>query len=178
MAVILPYEGTDPVIGEEVFVAPNATVIGKTKIGKDCSIWFGAVIRGDVQTIDIGVGTNVQDNAVVHVTTGTGPTVIGDNVTIGHGAIVHACTIKDNVLIGMGAVILDGAVIGEETLVGAGAVVTPRTKIPPRSLVVGSPAKVLRGLATKEIESIKNNGRRYVTLAKKYLSADLDARKV
>ncbi len=175
--MILPYKGTEPTLGEDVYVAPNATIVGQAKLGARCSVWFGAVIRGDVNTIEIGENTNIQDNAVVHVTGGTGPTVIGNNVTIGHGAIIHACTIDDNVLIGMGSVILDNAVIGEETLIGAGAVVTPRTKIPPRSLVVGSPAKVLRGLATEEIEGIKRNGRRYLQVATDYLAAENDARK-
>ena len=148
------YDGTN-------FIAPSADVIGNVVLDEEASIWFGAVVRGDVNWIHIGAGSNVQDNAVVHVTNGTAPTQVGRDVTIGHGAIVHGCTVEEQVLIGMGAVVMDHAVIGRGSIVGARALVTARTEVPPRSLVLGSPARVVRALSDEEVEGIQDYADHY-----------------
>ncbi len=148
------FNGIVPTIDRTTFLAPSADVIGDVVLGARSSVWFNATIRGDVNWIRIGEETNVQDNAVVHVTGGSGPTTIGDRVTIGHSAIVHGCTVEDRVLIGMGAIILDQAVIGTGSIVGAGALVTGRTVVPAGSLVLGSPARVVRPLTDEERASI------------------------
>ena len=160
--MIAPYLGLHPQFDESVFIAENATVIGDVTIGSESSIWYGAVLRGDVHWIHVGARSNVQDGAVVHVTNGTAPTWIGDDVTIGHGAIVHGCTVRSRVLVGMGAVLLDHCDIGEDCLIGARALVTGRTKVPPRSLVVGSPARVVRTLTDEEVEGVRANAAGYV----------------
>ena len=152
--MIITFNGVIPQYNESNFIAPSADVIGDVVLGEFTSVWFNTTIRGDINTIRIGRECNVQDNAVIHVTSGTGPVVVGNRVTIGHSAIVHGCTVEDNVLIGMGATILDNAVIGEGSIVGANALVTSRTHIPPASLVLGSPAKVVRKLTDEEIISI------------------------
>lgn len=158
---ILPYKGVMPVIHESVFLAEGACVIGDVVLGEGCSVWFNAVIRGDVHTIRIGEGTNVQDGCVLHVTNGTHPLVIGRNVTIGHGAIVHGATVEDGCLIGMGARVLDGSVIGAGSLVAAGAVVLEGFKVPPGSLVAGVPAKVRRSLTAEERAQIERSAMNY-----------------
>jgi len=150
-----------------LFVAESASVVGEVILHKDTSVWYNAVLRGDVAKIEIGEGSNVQDGCVCHVDFDK-PVIIGKGVTVGHNATLHACKIGDNCLVGMGAIILDDADVGEESLVGAGAVVIPRSKIPPRSLVLGSPAVVKRQLNEEEIEGIKYNGLVYVELAKEY----------
>jgi len=147
-------------------------VIGEVEIGEETSIWYGTVIRGDVMPIRIGARTSVQDNTVVHVTAGRFGTTIGSDCTIGHGAIIHACTVEDFCLIGMGSVILDGARIGRGSLVGAGALVTPGTDIPPDSLVIGSPAKVKRPINEREREQIVYGAAHYVELTRRYLAED------
>lgn len=167
--LIRPYNGVEPRVGERVFIAENATIIGDVEVGDDASIWYGTVVRGDVFPIRIGKRSNIQDNCVVHVTNGTHATHIGDEVTIGHGVIVHGCTIENNCLIGMGSRILDGAVVGAGSLVGAGALVTQNTKIPPRSLVLGFPAKVVRQLSDAEYEQIQTNQRNYLEYKETYL---------
>lgn len=149
------------------FVADSAVVIGEVILHKGSSVWFNAVLRADVSKIEIGEGSNIQDGCVCHVDFDK-PIIIGKGVTVGHNATLHACKIKDNCLIGMGAVVLDDVEVGEESLVGAGAVVTPGTKIPPRSLVLGSPATIKRQLKDEEVEGIKYNGLVYVELAKEY----------
>ena len=159
-----------PSVDETNFVAPSADVIGDVKLGSRTSVWFNATIRGDIHWIRIGAESNVQDNAVIHVTTETGPTRIGNRVTIGHSAVVHGCTIEDNVLIGMGAIILDNAVIGKNSVVGAGALVTARTIIPPGSMVLGSPAKVVRSLTDDEVNGIGNFADNYLNNSAIYLS--------
>ena len=140
------YNGSAPVLGERCFVAETAAVIGNVTMGDDVSVWYGAVIRGDAEPITVGGRSNIQDNVTIHNDDGH-PVVIGRNVSIGHNAVVHGATLEDGVLIGMGAVVLNGAVIGEGSLVAAGALVTSNTVIPPCSLVIGSPARVVRCLA-------------------------------
>ena len=171
-ALIRPFAGKRPVIGRGVFLAETSVVIGDVEIGEQSSIWYGTVVRGDMMPIRIGARTSVQDNTVVHITGGKYGTTIGNDCTIGHGAIVHACTIEDSCLIGMGSVILDGARIGSGSLVGAGALVTPGTDIPPNSLVIGSPAKVKRELNDKEREQIRYGAAHYVELTRVYLADD------
>lgn len=167
-----------PELGKNTWVAPNATLIGDVRLGEDVSIWFGAVVRGDVHRIEIGDRSNIQDNSVVHVTHHKGeersdtdgqPTIIGNDVTVGHNVILHGCTIEDFCLIGMGAIIIDGAVIGRESIVGAGAMVTKGKKFPPRSLIVGSPAKVARELSDEEVEELKVAPTRYVGFKNDYI---------
>jgi len=167
--ILRPYEGKQPRLGSGVFVAENAAIIGDVEIGNDCSIWYGCVIRGDVHLIRIGSRTNVQDNCVFHVTTGTYPTIVAEEVTVGHGAIVHGCTVKRGALIGMGARVLDGAVVGECALVAAGAVVSERMHVPPRTLAAGVPAKIKRQLTDEEIARLDESWRHYVTLKDVYL---------
>ncbi len=152
--MIYTFNGITPTYDDTNFIAPSADVMGDVVLGAYTSVWFNVTIRGDIHRIRIGRESNIQDNAVVHITGETGPVSIGDRVTVGHGAIIHACTIEDNVLIGMGAIVLDNAVIGEGSIVGAGALVTGRTIVPPGSMVLGSPAKVVRPLKEEEIAGI------------------------
>ena len=163
--MIAPFLDTHPTLGPDVWVAETAAVVGDVTLGAGASIWHGASLRGDVHWIAVGTGTNVQDNATVHVSRGTHPCTLGDYVTIGHNAVVHGCTVEDGVLIGMGAIVLDGAVIGAGSLVGAGALVSGGTLVPPRSLVVGSPGRVVRELTDEEVERNRANAVHYVRLA-------------
>jgi len=151
----------EPVLGESVYIARGAVVIGDVTIGDHSSVWYNAVLRGDINRIVVGHHTNVQDNAVLHLADDF-PCLVGNYVTIGHSAIVHACEIQDECLVGMGAVILDGAVVGEQSLVGAKALVTQGMKIPPGSLVLGAPAKVVRALSEKERGDLKQWAEKYV----------------
>jgi carbonic anhydrase/acetyltransferase-like protein (isoleucine patch superfamily) len=153
--------------GVPLFVSGNATIIGKVTIGKDVGIWFGAVVRADKDQIVIGDRSNIQDNCVVHTSKGF-PVIIGKNVSVGHGAILHGCTIQDNVLIGMGAIVLNGANIGEGSLIGAGAVITEGMAIPARSVVVGIPARVIKQTSDAQMEYILNNASSYSELAEEY----------
>lgn len=146
-AVILPIKGVYPQIPEDCFVAPNATIVGDVKMGKDCSVWFNAVIRGDVNSIIIGDKVNIQDGACIHCTFQQTQTKIGNNVSIGHNAIVHGCTLEDNVLIGMGAIVMDNAVVGKNALIAAGAVVLEGTIVPPNCIYGGVPAKLLKTIS-------------------------------
>lgn len=167
--MILDWQGQSPKFGDDVFIAPNATVIGDVVLGSRSSIWFQAVVRGDVNWIKIGEDTNVQDGAVLHVTNKTHPLTIGDRVTIGHKACLHGCTLNDNCLIGIGAIILDGAVIGKNSLVGAGALVPPGKEYPDNSVIVGSPAKVVRKITDKEWDGfLDRNWRDYSGYAAEY----------
>ena len=159
-------------IGQGVFLAETCAVIGAVEIGDAASIWYGAVVRGAVMPIRIGARTNIQDNAVIHVTAGKYGTTIGSDCTIGHSAIIHACTIEDSCLVGMGAVLLDGCVIGRGSFVGAGALVTSGTVIPPGSLVLGSPARVRRVVSDGEREQIEYGAGHYVELARDYLASE------
>jgi gamma-carbonic anhydrase len=159
-----------PRLGRAVFLAENCAVIGDVELGDEASVWYSAVVRGDVMPIRVGARTNLQDGAIVHVTSDKFGTVIGEGCTIGHGAIIHACTIEEQCLIGMGAILLDGAVIGRGSLVGAGALVTPGTVIPPGSLAIGSPARVIRPVSDKERAQIEYGAVHYVELSRRYLA--------
>ena len=152
-------------IKESVFLAAGAQIVGDVQIGENSSIWYNAVLRGDTNPIVIGENTNVQDNAVLHVNRRRG-LFMGDNVTIGHGAIVHGCTVGDNVLIGMGSIILDDVEIGNHCIIGAGALVTANKVIPEGSLVYGNPARIIRGLTEEEKESISVSARNYYDMSK------------
>ena len=156
-----------PQIDETAYVDPRATIIGRVKIAEGASIWPGAVLRGDVCHIELGRYSNIQDNCTVHVDRGI-PTIIGDYVTVGHNAVVHAATIGEKCLIGMGAIVLDGAIIGEGSIIGAGSVVTAGTEIPPYSLAVGIPAKVIRNNGPKQAEDLQTHAKRYYELSKEY----------
>lgn len=152
MAFIRPLRGKEPQIGKKCFLAENATITGDVVIGDNCSIWYGAVIRGDVNTIRIGNNTNVQDCAVIHATYQKSPTSIGDNVTIAHGAVVHGCTILDNVMIGINAVVLDDAVIKSNTIIAAGSVVTKGTHVESGSVWAGVPARKVKDISPELLE--------------------------
>ena len=152
---------------DATFIASNATLIGPIIFKKDASVWFGAVIRADKDTISIGARSNIQDNCVIHTSFGD-PTIVGNGVSVGHGAILHGCTVEDNVLIGMGAIVLNEARIGEGSIVGAGAVVTEGKEIPPRSLVLGVPGKVMREVSDAQYEATLKNALSYVELAEEY----------
>ena len=155
------YLRKQPVLGHGVYLAKTAVVLGDVTLGDNSSVWFGAVLRGDINRIVVGANSNIQDNAVVHLADDF-PCLIGDWVTVGHSAIVHACTIGDECLIGMGSTILDGAEIGAQSIVGANALVTGGTKVPPGSLVLGSPAKVVRPLKPEERAGLKHWAQKYV----------------
>ena len=161
MALILPVNGISPQLGENCFVAPNATIIGDVVMGNDCSVWFNTVIRGDVNSIRIGNKVNMQDGAVLHCTYQKTKVNIGNNVSIGHNAIVHGCTVHDNVLIGMGAIVMDNCEIGSNTIIAAGAVVTEGTKVPSGCIFAGVPAKKVKDISEElihgEIDRIANN---------------------
>lgn len=157
--------GRLPETSRSAFIAENATVVGDVELGADCSVFYGAVLRGDINSIRVGEGTNIQDNAVLHLADDLG-VMIGARCTIGHGAIVHACTVGDECLIGMGATVLDGAVIGARSLVGANSLVPQRFKCPPGSLVYGSPARVVRELSPAEQDSLREQAQKYVGVAK------------
>jgi len=165
MPCILSVEGKSPQFGENCFLAPNSTLVGDVVMGNDCSVWFNAVIRGDVHYIRMGNKVNVQDNAVIHCTYQRFPTTIGNNVSIGHSAIVHGCTIHDDVLIGMGAIVMDGAVVQSNSIIAAGAVVLEGTIVPEGSIFAGVPAKKVKEITQEkisgEIQRIANNYIRY-----------------
>ena len=162
----MKYLDKEPIIHDSAKVL-GAKVIGDVTIGKDANLWFNATVRGDMAPITIGEGTNIQDNAVVH-TDHLQPTNIGKMITVGHSAIIHACTIKDYALIGMGSIILNNAVIGEYSLVAAGTVVPPGKVVPPRTLVMGNPMKIIRELSDEEVEKNVNNALHYIKLSKDY----------
>lgn len=161
-------------VGDAFFVAPSAAVIGRVTLGRDVNIWFSAVVRGDGNTIDIGERTNVQDNAVIHIDSDA-PAVIGNEVTIGHSAVVHGCRVGDRSLIGIGATILSHAVIGKFCIVGAGALITERKEFPDRSVIIGSPAKRFREVTDAEMQMLIASAAHYVELGKRY-RAELRAR--
>jgi carbonic anhydrase/acetyltransferase-like protein (isoleucine patch superfamily) len=166
--MILPYLDKSPQIHSTAFIFESADIIGDVTIGAQSSIWFKAVVRGDVHYIRIGERTNVQDGALLHVTRNTHPLVIGNDVTIAHGVILHGCTVKDRVLIGMGAIVLDGAVVHEDSMIGAGALVPPNMEVPSRTLVVGVPAKVKRELTEGEVQHIRQSAQNYIRYVENY----------
>jgi len=168
--MIRTFQGIKPTVPKSCFIEETAVVIGDVVMGEACSVWFNAVIRGDVNYIRIGNRTNVQDLCMLHVTHDTHPLLIGSEVTIGHHVVLHGCTIQDRVLVGMGAIIMDGAVIGEDSVVGAGALVVEGTIVPPKSLILGSPAKVKRSVTAKELAWVKDSAENYVQYASQYLS--------
>jgi carbonic anhydrase/acetyltransferase-like protein (isoleucine patch superfamily) len=166
--VIKSFAGKSPQIDPQAWVADNATVIGDVVLGAHASIWYGAVIRGDVEKIRIGAGTNVQDNSVIHVDSSGFATVVGDRVTVGHRVVLHGCHIGHGALIGMGAIVMNGAEIGEGAMIAAGALVPPGLKIPPGVLAVGSPAKVKRTLTDEEKQDLRESAEHYVELAREH----------
>ena len=163
----LEFLDTEPAIHPSAFVAPSVDVIGEVTVGEDSSLWYGCVLRADINRIRIGARTNLQDGTIIHVA-GEHPTVMGDDVTVGHRALIHACTVGDGVLVGMGAIIMDGAVIGAESIIAAGALVTAGAQVPPGSLVLGSPAKVVRELAGGERSEGRRLAAKYVEVARGY----------
>lgn len=166
--MFVTFDGKRPEISRNVFIAENASIIGDVRINEDANIWFGAVIRADGNYVEIGKGTNIQDNCVIHINPNGGPTDIGDYVTVGHGAIIHGAKIGNCSLIGMGAIILDGAEIGNNTILGAGSLVPQGKKIEEGVLCLGSPVKVIRRLSQEEIEKLKASAENYIALAEKY----------
>jgi carbonic anhydrase/acetyltransferase-like protein (isoleucine patch superfamily) len=162
------FQGIRPTVPKSCFIEDTAVVIGDVVLGEQCSVWFHAVIRGDVHYIRIGDRTNVQDLCMLHVTHDTHPLIVGSDVTIGHHVVLHGCTIKDRVLIGMGAIIMDGAVVGEDSVIGAGALVTEHTVVPPKSVVLGAPAKVRRPVTDDELAWIRESSANYVKYAGQY----------
>lgn len=174
--MLIKFNGITPSIGKDVLLCDGAKVIGEVSIGDNASIWYNCVLRGDVNYIKIGKNTNIQDLTMIHVwhreegkAESGYPTIIGDNVTIGHSCVIHACHIEDNCLIGMGSIVMDGARIGRDSIVGAGAVVTKGKKFPPKSLILGNPAKFVRELSEEEIEEIVNSAIRYVEFKNQYM---------
>ena len=172
--MLRPYRGRLPVIDPTAYIDPSAQVIGDVEIGEESSVWMNVVIRGDVNHVRIGRRSNVQDGTIVHVMHETHPTVIGDAVTIGHGAIVHGCTVEDRVLIGMGAILLNGARVGADSIVAGGSLVPERVAIPPRSLVMGSPARVRKTLSDAEVASILEYSGNYVRYRLDYMTSEDD----
>ena len=169
--MIRPYKGVLPRLHDSVFVDVSAQVIGDVVMGEESSVWMNAVVRGDVHWVRIGRRSNIQDNTVIHVQNGTHPTTIGDDVTVGHAAIVHGCTIGHRVLVGMGAILLNGSTVGEDSIVAAGSLLTEESTFPPRSLIMGSPAKVKRPLTDREVAMILEFSDRYVNYRLDYMQA-------
>jgi carbonic anhydrase/acetyltransferase-like protein (isoleucine patch superfamily) len=168
---IYELNGTRPRLGRDVFVADSAAVIGDVHLGDEASVWFGAALRGDYYPIRIGARSNLQDNVVIHITAGAAPTTIGDDVTVGHSAIIHGCTIGSRVLVGMGSILLDGAVIGDDSFIAAGSLVTPRTVIPPRSFILGRPARAVRPVRAEDTAAIHDGASLYVGYARDFVAA-------
>jgi carbonic anhydrase/acetyltransferase-like protein (isoleucine patch superfamily) len=165
---VIPFRGIEPIVPESCFLAPFACIVGDVILGEECSVWFHAVVRGDVHYVRVGRRTNIQDHCVLHVTGGRHPLNVGEEVTVGHGAILHGCTVGDRCLIGMGAKLLDGAKVGSGSIVAAGAVVAPGTEIPPRSLVAGVPARIRRRVEDAELDGIVASAQHYVETAAAY----------
>jgi carbonic anhydrase/acetyltransferase-like protein (isoleucine patch superfamily) len=172
MAVIREYAGKAPRIGERVYLAETAAIIGDVVLGDDVSVWYSTVLRGDCHFIRVGARSNIQDNCAIHVTQGRYPAELEEEVTLGHGAIVHGAVVRRGALIGIRATVLDGAEIGESAFIGAGALVTPRTVVPPRTLWLGSPARQVRALSEAEVEDLKHFHRNYLEYKKEYFRLD------
>ena len=169
--MILPFADKHPRIHESVFVADDAVVVGDVEIGEQASVWFGSILRGDVNHIWIGARTNIQDGSVIHVSSNDHPTILEEEITVGHRVTLHGCHVEMGCLIGIGSILLDGARIGRHSLVAAGSLVTPNTRIPSGSLVMGAPAKVKRSLTAEEIASLARSWQNYVALAARYRPA-------
>lgn len=165
--MIMDFEGINPKINKNTYISESVDIIGNVEIDENANIWFGTRLRGDMNKIVIGANTNIQENSVVHVDVNS-PCIIGKDVTIGHGAIIHGCTISDNVLVGMGSIILNNAKIGKNTIIGAGSLVTQGKIFPGGVLILGNPAKVVRELTDDEIKGIKSSADNYVNLSKRY----------
>ena len=168
MALIKKFKDIDPTIHETAYIADDAIIIGDVEIGEDASVWFGAIVRGDVNFIRIGARTNIQDMTVIHVSSKTHSTVLEDEITVGHNVTLHGCHVERGCLIGIGAILLDGVRVGRNSLVAAGSLLTPGTQVPPGSLVMGSPAKVKRELTVDELAYLDKSWRNYVELKKHY----------
>ena len=166
--MIKPFQNTHPNIHETAFIAESAVIIGDVEIGEQASVWYGSILRGDVNYIRIGNRTNIQDGSVIHVSSKTHPTILEDEITVGHRVTLHGCYVETGCLIGIGAIILDGVRVGEKSLVAAGSLLTPNTIIPPFSLVMGMPAKVKRELNDEEIVNLEKSWRNYVLLSQIY----------
>ena len=166
--MLLPYKDIMPTIGKDVWIADNATVIGDTAIGDESNVWFGVTIRGDVHEIRIGKRTNIQDHTLIHTTRNVSGSYIGDEVTIGHSAIIHACTIENQVLVGMGAIILDEALMEKNSMLAAGSVLPPKKRVPSGQLWGGTPAKYMRDLTQEELDFLPVSADNYVKLAQDY----------
>lgn len=166
--MLIPFDGRSPQIDPSAYVQASAQIIGDVVLGAQSSVWFNVVMRGDVHPIRIGARTNIQDNSTVHVTGGRWATIVGDDVTVGHAAVLHGCRIGDRCLVGIGAIVMDDVEVGDDCLIAAGSLVTPGTKIPPGSLVMGSPAKVARPLRSDELASLKQSALNYIEHAASY----------
>lgn len=166
--IILPWNGRFPTIAADAFISPNATIIGDVEIGAGASVWFGCVLRGDEEPIRVGAGTNIQDLTLVHTSGGVSPTIIGANVTVGHSAIIHGCTIEDGALIGMGAIVLDQAVVGRDAIVAAGAVVSPGKRVNAGELWAGVPARLIGPATAKHLEMARTTPGRYAVKGQAY----------
>ena len=175
LGIVKPHHGATPAIDPSVFVAEGAVVIGEVAIGPESSVWYGSVLRGDVNFIRVGRESNIQDACVLHVHQKTLPCFVGDRVTVGHGVILHACTVKDRCLVGIGATVLDGAVIGPDAIVAAGSLVTPGAVIPPGTLAMGRPAKPVRDLTQKDLDWILESAGNYVRYAAEAVAAAVKA---
>ncbi|PYT01421.1 MAG: gamma carbonic anhydrase family protein [Acidobacteria bacterium] len=168
--MIKPFKNSTPKIHETAFVTDDAIVIGDVEIGAESSVWFGSIVRGDVNHIRIGERTNIQDATVIHVSSKKHSTILEDEITVGHRVTLHGCYVETGCLIGIGSIVLDGARIGRNSLVAAGCLVTPGTIIPPESLIMGAPARVKRQLTSNELENLAQSSRNYVELSRAYLS--------
>lgn len=165
---VIPFQNHQPLIAEGLFLAPDAWVIGQVAVGENVSIFFASIVRGDIQRISIGSGTNLQEHSLLHTSSGLGDCLVGENVTVGHRAILHGCSVRDNCIIGMGSTILDGAIIGENCIIGANSLVTMNVEIPAGHLALGSPAKPVRKLSAAEIKEIGLSASHYRQLGKTY----------
>jgi len=172
--MLIPLDGMTPRVDTSAYVQSTARVIGDVEIGAESSVWFHTVVRGDVHHIRVGARSNIQDNSTVHVTAGRFPTLIGDDVTVGHAVVLHGCTIRDRSLIGIGAVILDRCEVGPDAMVGAGSLLAPGTVVPPGMLALGSPAKVVRPLRDGEVAHLLESARNYVLNAARYRAQGID----
>jgi len=172
MGILKEYAGKKPVLGQRVYLAETAAVIGDVVLGDDVSVWYNSVVRGDCNYIRIGARSNIQDNCAIHVTVSTHPTILEEEVTLGHGAIVHGATVRKGALIGIRATVLDGADVGESAFIGAGALVTPRTIVPPRTLWLGAPAKKARELSDAEVEDLRHYHLNYLGYKEEYFRID------